>query len=677
MLVRAFEGHGAPAAIRSDNGSQFVASEVVGQLEEICAAALYMQPGKPWKVGFCESLNGRPRDERLYDEDFLEHRAPVPCWRGLESSTRQSTWAVRSVISESPASLSQIQLRDCGYPVSSRVGNALPGPGGRECSTLRRREEPRGSRVTLRACTQFAQSQSRTVRRAVVRSVSNYRVRGRVVSRIRDRANRPAWIVSGATLALALGGVMFALHTRPFFDETQYWQMGRNLLDTGVYSLTLGGPPTAFKVPGVPLLLAATQAMGFGFTESRVLFVLLLLPLGVWLAWRMLASIGIPPVASAWAVVFAFANPALVASSGTLYPQFAVGVAYLAAIVAWNASERRDAIGSRMLLALAAGLALGLAVMLASTAAIVVAAMFLWVLWRAWHRSARGESPLGPQLVAAGVVAIGICVVLAPWLIRNSIVAGRFPLMGTSGGITLLAGNSPASTVENGPEVRFPAEDTPPAGSSEVAQDQFYRGRALEHIRREPLYYGRLYLAKVAYGVWPTAVTATSGSNLLGDVVQRLYYGLLYLLLLMWVLFEKRLSLAQSWIADAAPYLRLGLLMAIVSVLSYAVFFTRLRYRLPTDVPLGLFAGLSVYLLSASGCAPLVGPKEHRGSRSGARRLARGGSRSGSVPVMTCLIPNYPRASGTTLGTHGRGRSGWRGSGTGSARSRGRRTRSR
>lgn len=410
-----------------------------------------------------------------------------------------------------------------------------------------------------------------------------------------DRLARTAVVI--LVSMLALGGVVFALLTSPYFDEIQYWQMGRSLLHTGVYSLTPGGPPTTYKVPGVPIALAATQTLGLDFTASRVLFALLLLPLGAWLAWRWLTSLGVPKQASACAVAFAFANPALIVSSGTLYPQFAVGVAYLGAIAAWSASERRNAKVSRWLLALVAGLALGLSVMLASTAVVVIAAMLVWVLWRARRRSARGEARLGVQLASVGIVAVGVCLVVAPWLVRNASVTGRFPLMGTSAGITLLEGNAPASTVDNGPEMRFTGDDNPPAGLSEVAQDEFFRARALDHIRTQPIYYGRLYLAKVAYGLWPTAVTATKGPNAVADVLQRFYYGLLYLGLLAWVFAKKRLALAHPWIVDIAPYLNLGILMATASLLSYAAFFTRLRYRLPTDIPLGLFAGLSAYLL--------------------------------------------------------------------------------
>jgi hypothetical protein len=56
----------------------------------------------------------------------------------------------------------------------------------------------------------------------------------------------------------------------------------------------------------------------------------------------------------------------------------------------------------------------------------------------------------------------------------------------------------------------------------------------------------------------------------------------------------------HPWIAEIASYLSLTLIVAVSSLLSYAAFFTRLRYRLPADVPLALFAGMGAFLLASA-----------------------------------------------------------------------------
>ena len=75
ILADLFACHGAPAAMRSDNGGEFVASEVVDWLEETGTDTFHIAPDKPWQTGFSESFNGRLRDECLNEHEFwsLKH----------------------------------------------------------------------------------------------------------------------------------------------------------------------------------------------------------------------------------------------------------------------------------------------------------------------------------------------------------------------------------------------------------------------------------------------------------------------------------------------------------------------------------------------------------------------------------------------------------------------------
>ncbi len=57
--------HGAPAYLRSDNGSEFVATAVQIWLEQCGVQRLYIEPGKPWQNGKEERFNGTMRDACL------------------------------------------------------------------------------------------------------------------------------------------------------------------------------------------------------------------------------------------------------------------------------------------------------------------------------------------------------------------------------------------------------------------------------------------------------------------------------------------------------------------------------------------------------------------------------------------------------------------------------------
>ncbi len=62
---------GAPAALRMDNGPEFVALALRGLCHRNRINAAYIQPGKPWQNGFAESFHARLRDEFLNGEIFL------------------------------------------------------------------------------------------------------------------------------------------------------------------------------------------------------------------------------------------------------------------------------------------------------------------------------------------------------------------------------------------------------------------------------------------------------------------------------------------------------------------------------------------------------------------------------------------------------------------------------
>ena len=61
---------GVPEHIRSDNGAEMTAKIVRGWFAKLGATTLYIEPGSPWENGYCESFNGKLRDECLNGEIF-------------------------------------------------------------------------------------------------------------------------------------------------------------------------------------------------------------------------------------------------------------------------------------------------------------------------------------------------------------------------------------------------------------------------------------------------------------------------------------------------------------------------------------------------------------------------------------------------------------------------------
>ena len=83
-LTDLFVTHGPPEHIRSDNGSEFTAQAVRQWLERTGVRTLYIEPGSPWENGYCESFNGKLRDELLDREIFYtlrEAQVLIERWR--------------------------------------------------------------------------------------------------------------------------------------------------------------------------------------------------------------------------------------------------------------------------------------------------------------------------------------------------------------------------------------------------------------------------------------------------------------------------------------------------------------------------------------------------------------------------------------------------------------------
>ena len=75
---------GVPAYIRSDNGPEFVAQALRDWIEAVGTKTAYIEPGSPWENGYCESFNGKLRDELLNGEIFYtlkEAQTVIEAWR--------------------------------------------------------------------------------------------------------------------------------------------------------------------------------------------------------------------------------------------------------------------------------------------------------------------------------------------------------------------------------------------------------------------------------------------------------------------------------------------------------------------------------------------------------------------------------------------------------------------
>jgi putative transposase len=84
VLADVMVEHGVPAYLRSDNGPEMIATNLRRWLAAVGSKTLYIEPGSPWENGYCESFNGKFRDELLNGEIFYtlrEAQIVIEQWR--------------------------------------------------------------------------------------------------------------------------------------------------------------------------------------------------------------------------------------------------------------------------------------------------------------------------------------------------------------------------------------------------------------------------------------------------------------------------------------------------------------------------------------------------------------------------------------------------------------------
>jgi transposase InsO family protein len=82
-LTALIKRRGKPGVIVSDNGTEFTCNAMLSWAQDHQVAWHFIAPGKPMQNGFCESFNGRMREELLNETLFLglDHaRAKITNW---------------------------------------------------------------------------------------------------------------------------------------------------------------------------------------------------------------------------------------------------------------------------------------------------------------------------------------------------------------------------------------------------------------------------------------------------------------------------------------------------------------------------------------------------------------------------------------------------------------------
>jgi 4-amino-4-deoxy-L-arabinose transferase-like glycosyltransferase len=407
--------------------------------------------------------------------------------------------------------------------------------------------------------------------------------------------NRRHLLLACLVAIIVVGGGLYSVFLGPqlrYADELEYYTLATNLVEKHAFTMD-GLHPSAFRPPGYPLFLALPIALGAGVVPLRTANFLalggcvLLTYAIVKQQWGALAGL----IGASLVVGY----PVLFYTAGTLYPQTLGSLWLLLALHVLL--DRRPAFPSRYLLA---GLFFGALLLFIPSFVFTLVITVLWALFM--DRRVRPAGVLAMCLVPALMVGT--------WSIRNYYHFGEFVYGSANSGINLLLGNSENARPNSGTQVDIAKYQG--ASGDDVQIDRYYRAQAINYVLSHKERAARLYALKVVnffnYRNDLATKTEMSGPR---DLVMLLTYGPLLLLCL--------LRLAQVGRRPLSPFEWLMLLLYVSNAFYAAVFFTRVRLRLPLDfLVIMLVAGfLSQWVRGRSGVSADVGAGRRGEASSG------------------------------------------------------------
>jgi 4-amino-4-deoxy-L-arabinose transferase-like glycosyltransferase len=361
-----------------------------------------------------------------------------------------------------------------------------------------------------------------------------------------------ALVATGLSLLLAGGYAIMLGGQLRYSDEQVYLQLTQSLADG--HGFAFGPDATAYRPPGYPFLLLPVHLLTGGSVFAMRLVGVFCLVGTVWLAYLLARRIS--PVAGALVAAVTAVYPLFVYTANALYPQIPALLMLLMMIEL--GLRARD----RWVWGIWAGLAGGFLTITVPSFAPTLILLVIFIGWRARK--------------AAAVVLVAAAIIPGLWCVRNAVVMHSFIPVSTNNGVNLLLGNNPDATGSSGTSVDVSAYEQQAKAQKldEVQIDHFYSGQATDWITAHPAQAVGLYVAKVVHNFAYSDTLKTEGQGASDLLAALTYYPILALAVLRILLWRR------------FPLHRVDKLLAwtiVVNVLLLAVFFTRIRFRVPLD----------------------------------------------------------------------------------------------
>ncbi len=245
------------------------------------------------------------------------------------------------------------------------------------------------------------------------------------------------------------------------------------------------------------------------------------------------------------------------------------------------------------------GLALGVAVLLRQVMLLLVPLLFIWILWTTGRQGT--YSSVTPVINRTRQTVIGLILtmlvlaaLITPWTARNYFAFGRFVLLNSNSGYAFFLANHPIYGTDFVPLLPesvyydlIPAELRP---LDEAALDQALLQEGIRFAIQDPSRYVRLSLSRIRsyFTFWPEAQ-----SGAFSNLSRVLSFGIL-LPAMLYGLILSAASLGRYGRGSDRSMVVLLYLFIVVYSLIHLLTWSLIRYRLPVDALLLLFAAVAI-----------------------------------------------------------------------------------
>ena len=388
----------------------------------------------------------------------------------------------------------------------------------------------------------------------------------RVNCLIRGKENS---IVLFLIITIIFAGVVYSFHLGDnlnYRDEFAYSDIAQNLISEGQYidEKTSNFKLRGFRPPGYPLFLALPIFLG---AEIPLLRVLNFIALGasIYLLYRILKNIS-SKFAGLVGALLVFFYPVLFYTASLLYPQTIASFLLLLILFLLSNSQKDEKISIKKFSLL--GIIAGFLILMVPN---LIFSVFL-VACSIFFIQQQGK------LKAITAMLISTCLIISIWSVRNYTVFNRFVFISTNSGINLLTGNSENTTYNSGVNLDR-SKYTSQAfknGLDEVERNSYYKSKAIEFVLNNKARAAKLYFMKALNNFnFGNKLYVQSEQDLLKDIIMFISYGFLIIIFIIRLFF--------LWKFKPSKFEILLILIYLLNPFFLAIFFTRIRFRLPLD----------------------------------------------------------------------------------------------